>query len=366
MPNLALVDAGVHLGLLRETMPGERRVALTPEDVGQLSTRFSISFERGCGAAAGYEDEAYIAAGARAAGRETIARDCNLFVGIRMPQDTRGFAGSPTLIFLGSPLDTVEPAGRALILDLARLEGIAEAGSMDVATRQATICGHAAVLEGARQLGIGHPMLVMDGATARTIRMAALGAGAAALQAIATAKRLGALTYLFGFTEADRDQAEALGAKFVAMDAALMGAGAATAEALVTAGRKQLAGQLREMQLIVSSVGGAAGYAPVLIDEASLPLLTAGTVFIDLEAAAGGNCAITKPDDVVVRGDVTIVGYTTLASAEAPQSSRLFSEGLRNLLERLTTPDGHLRIDANDLLIHHLIGGRFADASAAS
>jgi len=362
MPNLA----PVHAGLLRETMPGERRVALTPEDVGSLSTRFSISFERGCGAAAGYEDEAYIAAGAQPASRDLIARDCNLFVSIRKPQDARGFAGSPTLLFLGSALDTSEPVARGLMLDLARLEGVADAGSMDVATRQATICGHAAVLEGARQLGIGHPMLVMDGAKARPIKMAALGVGAAALQAIATARRLGALTYLFGFTDDDRERAEGLGAKFVAMNPALASAHASTIDALVAASRKQLASQLQDMQLIISGVGGSTGRAPVLIDDTSLPLLTAGTVIIDLEAAAGGNCAMTKPDEIVAHNDISIVGTTTLASADAHQSSHLFSEGVRRMLERLTTPDGRLQFDLEDPLTRHLIGERFAGVSAAS
>ncbi len=362
MPNLA----PVHAGLLRETVPGERRVVLTPEDVGSLLTRLTISFERGCGTAAGYEDEAYIAAGAQPANRETIARDCNLLVSIRKPLDVRGFAGSPTLIFLGSPLDASEPVTRSLLLDLARLEGIADAGSMDVATRQATICGYAAVLEGARQLGIGHPMLVMDGSQARPVKMAALGAGAAAMQAIATAKRLGALTYLFGFTDDERERAELLGAKFVTMDPALRHSRAFTGDALIAASRKQLAGQLREMQLIVSSTGSAAGTAPILIDDASLPLLTTGTVIIDLEAAAGGNCAMTKPDEIVARNGIRILGTTTLASIDAQQSSRLFSEGVRRLLERVTTPDGRLRIDGRDLLTRHLIGERFVGESAAS
>jgi NAD(P) transhydrogenase subunit alpha len=347
-------------------VPGERRVALTPEDAGYLSARFSISFEHGCGAEAGYEDEAYIAAGAMTASRETMARECNLFVSIRKPLDARGFAGSPTLIFLGSPLDASEPTGRGLTLDLARLEGFAEAGSMDVATRQATICGHAAVLEGARQLGIGHPMLVMNGSQARPIKMAALGAGAAALQAIATAKRLGALTYLFGVSDDDRERADTLGAKFVAIDPALAHPRASTGDTPVAVSRKQLADQLREMQLIISSVGGSAGPAPILIDDASLPLLTAGTVIIDLEAAAGGNCAMTKADETIVRDGISILGKTTLASADAHQSSRLFSEGVRKLLERATTPDGRLHLDHEDPLNRHLICERFAGASAAS
>ncbi len=362
MPNLA----PVHAGLLRETIPGERRVALTPEDVGNLSTRIAISFEPGCGTAAGYEDEAYVASGARPASREMIARDCNLFVGIRKPLDAHVFAGSPTLIFLGSPLDAGEPAARGLMLDLARLEGIADAGCMDVATRQATICGHAAVLEGARQLGVGHPMLVMDGARARPIKMATLGAGAAALQAIATARRLGALTYVFGFGDDDRGRAEALGAKFVMMDPALEQPGAMTPDALLGASRKQLAGQLREMQLIISSVGGSTGRAPVLIDDASLPLLASGTVIVDLEAPAGGNCAMTRTDEIVRLADIIIIGKTTLASIDAHQSSRVFSEGLRKLLERLTTLDGRLLLDREDPATHRLIGERIAGASAES
>lgn len=358
----------VHVGLLRETFPDERRVALTPSDVGRLSGHMPISFEPGCGAAAAHPDEAYVAAGAKPAGIDDIAERCTVIAGVRRPDSRVHFARAAALIFLGSPLDPGPDRRRSdgiVELDLSRLEGMADAGSMDVATTQATIAGHAAVLEGARQLGVVHPMLVLDGAFVRPVRMAVLGTGAAALQAIATARRLGALTYAFGFFEGDKAKVELLGARFIAMDPALSAAtGFASASRLAEC-RRQLADQLAPMQLIVSSVHGAGGPAPVLIDERTAATLEPGTVIIDLAASGGGNCAMTQMDRPVMHGGVRVLGSTTFSSAEAGEASRLFGEGVRKLLEKLTAADGRLLLDHADPVLRRLIDWRIGAALAA-
>jgi NAD(P) transhydrogenase subunit alpha len=356
----------VHIGLLRETFPGERRVALTPSDVSRLTRGMAISFERGCGISAGHDDEAYIAAGGNPAGVESISAACDLIVSVRRPSHDLSAAKAAAFLFLGSNSEShvsKEIKAGALELDLADLEGVADAGSMDAFTTQATISGHVAVLEGARQLGIGHPMLMLDGSFVKPIRMAALGADVAALQAIATARRLGALTYGFGFGEEDRQKIEALGAKFIAIDPALIRSSAAPSHAANIESLMQLASHLAQMQLIVASVSERGEAAPVLIDESTIAMLAPATVVIDL---AIGNCSMTKADQIVTSRSVRIIGSTTLASNEANEASRLFSGAMSKLLERLATTGLGVVKNGTDPIIRRLSGWQQTDARMTS
>jgi NAD(P) transhydrogenase subunit alpha len=359
----------IHVGLLRETFPGERRVALTPFDVARLSGRMAISFEAGCGVLAGHDDNAYIAAGAQPASLETIAATCNVIVAVRRPAEEISFPNASALVFLGSNEDwsaSGRTQGNALELDLARLEGFAEAGCMDVSTTQSTISGHAAVLEGARQLGIGHPMLVLNGSFVRPVRIAALGSDAAGLQAIATARRLGALTCGFGFDDHDRQKIETLGAKFIAVDPILLQTATIPPRSEHIEARRQLAAHLSEMQLIITSVSDISRPAPILIDEETTVALSSGTVVIDLAISRGGNCSMTRADELVTNHAVRIIGSTTLASDEAGQASRLFGEGISTILEQLTSEDGRMSLDRQNLILDRLIGWNHDRSSMAS
>jgi NAD(P) transhydrogenase subunit alpha len=359
----------VHVGLLRETFPGERRVALTPFDMARLSGRMAISFEAGCGELAGHDDNAYIAAGARPASLETIAATCNVIVAVRRPAKEISFPNAAALVFLGSDNGSSasdRTQGATLELDLARLEGFAEAGCMDVSTTQSTISGHAAVLEGARQLGIGHPMLILNGSFVRPVRIAALGSDAAALQAIATARRLGALTYGFGFGDHDQRKVETLGAKFIAIDPALLNAATIPSRPEHIEARRQLAAHLSEMQLIVTSVTATGQAAPILIDKETIATLSSGTVIIDLAISRGGNCSMTRADELVTSHSVRIIGSTTLASEEQGQASRLFGEGLSTLLRHLTSEDGRISLDRQNPIVDRLIGCNQGNAIIAS
>jgi NAD(P) transhydrogenase subunit alpha len=365
MPDLA----PVHAGLLRETYPGERRVALTPEDVARLSMRVAVSFEPGCGTAAGHADDAYVAAGGTPASLEVIAAACEIIVSVRRPQAGAIFRNAAILIFLGTDAASHEglhPNSASLELDLARLEGLQDAGCMDAATAQATISGHAAVLEGARQLGVGHPMLMIDGSFVRPIRMAAFGADAASLQAIATARRLGTLTHAFTFTDDERLKVERLGARSIAAYPSLASTVRGPSSSERAARRRQLAGHLAQMQLIVTSVGGSIRPAPLVLDEETIATLAPGTVVIDLAASRGGNCALTRAEEVVTANGVRILGSTNFASCEPREASRLFGEGIRTALERLIGDDRRLRLDRRDPVIDRLLGRQATGARIAS
>ncbi|WP_208249811.1 NAD/NADP transhydrogenase subunit alpha [Rhizobium sp. T1470] len=329
----------VRAGLLRETHPGERRVALTPDDVRRLSARMSIHFERSCGIGAGHADNAYIAAGAEPAEFAGMASSLDVFVSVRRPAATRIFPGTAVLIFLGSNAAPVAglPAGqRPLHLDIARLSGVQGVKGADISSRQAAITGHAAILEAARQFGISHPMLMVDGSFVRPVKMAALGSDAASLQALATARRLGALTHGFGLGRDTQAKIERLGAKFLAMSSDLARL------------RQELSDPLSKMQLITTNVVIPGQTAPMLLDETMLSRLSPGTVIVDLAAESGGNCALMRVDETINVFGVRIIGSATLASHEAAEASRQFSDGLRNLLEHLIDADCALRLDPRD------------------
>lgn len=351
----------VHLGLLRELCPGERRVALTPDDVRHLSGRLAIGFERNCGLEAGYGDNDYIAAGAHPVARDDLLSSSDILVSIRQPKSDSAIKTDSILAYLGSGTDAQAPApaGKTPIyLDLALLAGLRNAGPMDVLSRQATIIGHAAVLEAVRELGTTHAMLTIDGNFVRPIGMAALGTGPSGLQAIATARRLGAITHGLGFEENSRQKVERLGARYLEdnSDPSLVYPIRGWSNAELTSLRRQLASQLSNMQMIVTNVAPAGETAPVLIDKEMLSALRPGSVIVDLAAEAGGNCALTQAGRVVEASGVRIIGTTTFASREPAQASGFFSEGMRHVLERLIGKDDALQIDRSDPFINAMIG----------
>ncbi|WP_082597243.1 hypothetical protein [Rhizobium sp. Root708] len=351
--------AHVRAGLLRESFPGERRVALTPDDIRRLSSRFTFLFEPGCGESAGYSDPDYMKAGAHAAAPADVVQ-CDLVVSVRRPE--RSVPNHTATVFLGSSARAANTSlGPSLELELARLEGFADAAAMDAATTQATVLGHAAVLEGVRLMKIGHSMLTLEGSFVRPIRMAAIGVNTASLQAIATARKLGALTHVFGLSEIDRAKVERLGAKFSAIDTAILAAGLKPEQA-----RRQLGRQLASMQMIVTNLHESGSAAPVLIDEETLSSLPPGSVIIDLAAANGGNCAFTRIDQTVTAHAVSIVGSTLLASNEAAEASRLFSDCVRRLLEHLVEPGEHLWLQRKDAVLDRLMGRSDGEKPRAS
>jgi NAD(P) transhydrogenase subunit alpha len=243
---------------------------------------------------------------------------------------------------------------------------------MDVLSSQAGVAGYAAVIEGARMLDVLLPMMTTAAGIIKPARMIALGAGVAGLQAIATARRLGAITHGFDVREAAREQVESLAAKFVFPNVPLApaeGSGgyagdqtAAQQERL----RRALAEPLASMQLVVTSAQIPGRPAPVLIDEETIAMMQPGSVIIDLAAESGGNCMVTKADEVVTLNGVRVFGPTNMPSQAATDASRLFSGNARALLEHLITRDGELRLDAEDAITGALLAGQTPSLVAAT
>lgn len=360
----------VTVGVLRERVERERRVALVPNDVGKLATRMRVVVETGAGAQAGHDDAAYAAAGASVLPRADVLGGADIALAIRPLADLP--REGCTLIGFGGH----DPGYRArleahgvLHLALERMPRITRAQAMDALSSQASCAGYAAVLEGARHLDVMLPMLTTAAGIVRPAKMIALGAGVAGLQALATARRLGAQTWGFDVRAAAAEQVESLGAKFVGVETA-PSAEAAGGYAVAQSDdeqvrlRRALAPHLDGMQLIVTTAQIPGRPAPLLIDDDTLARLTPGTVIVDLAAETGGNTSATRADEVVECGGVIILGPTDLPSRVARDASMLLSGNMRALLAHLVGSDGALRLDHEDAILGPMIGAQALPAPA--
>src|SRR6266478_5626596 len=355
-----------NVGVLAEHFSGERRVALVPADVHRLTKLATVTVERRAGAGAGYPDEAYIEAGATITDRLATVSSASVVLSVRAPSDLSSFQPGTLVVSLGGRDEEVARAvsARGLKhLGLERLPRTTRAQAMDVLSSQATIAGYAAVIEGARALDVLLPMLTTAAGGVKPAKMIALGAGVAGLQAIATARRLGAVVHGFDVREAAREQVESLGARFVSAGEALKAQEAANGYAAdqsaneQAALRRALAPTLAQMQLIVTSAQIPGRPAPLLIDDETLAGLAPGTVIVDLAAETGGNTSRTEPGKTVTAADgVKIVGSVNLPSQMAADASRFFSGNVRALLEHLIPDETGLQLRLDDPITAALLG----------
>ncbi len=358
------IDAQLRVGVLKEALPGERRVSLTPADVKKLGNQIEVVVESGAGEEAGFSDAEYAGASAHVDSRAAVLSTCRLVTAVR-PPDLAGFRSGQIVVSLGGRDGHVAEAATAagvMHLGLERLPRISRAQSMDVLSSQASVAGYAAVLEGARLLSILLPMMTTAAGIVRPAKVIALGAGVAGLQVLATARRLGAVTFGFDVREAAREQVESLGATFVFPDVPVTAEGsggyaASQSEAQQEVLRRALAPHLEPMNLIVASAQIPGQRAPLLIDDATIRSLRPGTVIIDLAAESGGNVVNCEPDGLIRSNGITVYGPTNLPSTVATDASRLFSGNIRALLEHLLH-DSTLDLTRDDPIVAALVNGQ--------
>lgn len=352
----------MHLSVLSETTAHERRVALVPDSVGRLvKSGLAVTVQRGAGMAAGFTDAAYEAAGATMAddaagalaGAELVAR-------VQPPTEAEAEllpAGS-ALVSLLQPSANAERIAqlkargvRAFSLEL--VPRITRAQSMDVLSSQSTVTGYKAVLLGASALGKLLPMLTTAAGTLAPAKVFVVGAGVAGLQAIATARRLGAVVSAFDVRPAAMEQVASLGASFVAGDlvsATAEGAGGyarAQTEEEQARVREALTEHLREMDLVITTAQIPGRAAPRLLTAAMVDGMKPGSVVVDLAAESGGNCELTVAGETVVVNGVTIIGPVNLASTVPAHASQMFSKNVETFVKHLVK-DGALVIDPAD------------------
>jgi NAD(P) transhydrogenase subunit alpha len=355
----------MHVGVLRERARGEHRVALVPEGVARLTKAgHRVAVEIEAGMAAGFPDAAYEEAGGRltAAGE---AAGADLVASVRRPtqQQIEAVKKGAVVVALMQPgsaeaAQTVAAlrARSARVLSLERVPRISKAQSMDVLSSQSTVAGYKAVLVGASSMGRFLPMLTTAAGTIAPARAFILGAGVAGLQAIATARRLGAIVSAFDVRAAVREQVQSLGASFVAAQALDGDAEAAGGYARAQTEDEQarttqaIATHVASQDLVITTALIPGRPAPRLITEEMVASMRPGSVIVDLAAESGGNCELSRPDETVVAHDVIILGPTNLPSTVPYHASQMFSRNVEKLLEHLA-PDGNLALDPEDAIV---------------
>lgn len=337
------------IAVAKETSPGESRVAISPDAVKKFrALGADITIEQGAGLASGISDEALAEAGATMALTvpETFA-GADIVLTVEMPSADiiNAIPEGSILVGMLDPLNRLTdftPLNKRSIQAYAMemLPRISRAQSMDVLSSQSNLAGYRAVIEAVAATSKTIPMMMTAAGTIPPAKVLILGAGVAGLQAIATAKRLGAVVSAFDVRAAVKEQVQSLGAKFVEVAAAEGSGDAAGGYAKEMDDdykRRQeqaIADAIKTQDIVISTALIPGKPAPKLISEAMVQSMKPGSVIVDLAAAAGGNCALTKADTVTTAHGVTLIGYTNLPSRAASDASPLYA---RNLLTFVST-----------------------------
>ena len=355
----------MNVGVLRETAAGERRVALTPAAMKPLKRLgLSLVIERGAGEAAGYTDDAYAEAGATVSDA-AAALACPIIAAVRaVNADPDGsLAGSlndsQTLIAQCDPFTDAAAlkslaAGGSRVFALELVPRISRAQSMDVLSSMASLAGYKAVILGAAALDKQFPMMMTAAGTVKPARVFVLGAGVAGLQAIATAKRLGAVVTATDVRPDVKEQVESLGGRFVDTTT-VSGAGTGgyakeLDEAARAEQREKVTAVLRESDVVITTAAVPGRKAPVLLTAEMTRQMPAGSVVVDLAAERGGNCELTKAGEEVVESGVTILGPVNVPSTLARDASLMYSNNVVSFLKTIVK-DGELTVDTEDEVV---------------
>jgi proton-translocating NAD(P)+ transhydrogenase subunit alpha len=344
----------------KEIAPGETRVALVPEVADRLvKTGVKITVEAGAGAAAHHPDSDYVEAGAHVG--DGFSGEVVVKVAPPSAEEIGRLGQGSVLVGFLQPLtagDTVRALADAGVTSFAMeaIPRITRAQSIDALSSQATVSGYRAALIAAQELPRFFPMLTTAAGTVRPAKVLVLGAGVAGLQAIATARRLGAVVQAFDVRSAVKEQIESLGARFLELDMGLEDAEAAGGYARQLTEEEQakqrdlLAIEIGKMDAVISTAAVPGRRAPLLVTEQAVRNMKPGSVIVDLAAETGGNCELTEPGQTVVREDVTIAGPLNLPASMPDHASSLYARNVQSLLE-LMVKEGELSLDFDDEVI---------------
>jgi len=344
------------VGVPRETAAGENRVALVPESVKRLTgSGFEIEVERGAGEAASFPDPAYQEGGASLVD-DPYSADAIAKVQTPSAQEAARLRDGQILIGFLQPLTDREGIDRlaergVVAFAMESIPRITRAQTMDALSSQATVSGYKAAILAAERLPRFFPMLMTAAGTVAPAKVLVLGAGVAGLQAIATARRLGAVVSGFDVRPVVREQVESLGATF--LDLGVTGeetAGGYARELTADEQQRQqeaLEARVPDFDAVITTALVPGRPAPRLIPASAVAAMRPGSVIVDLAAEAGGNCELTEPGEAVAREGVTIVGYTNLPSTMPFHASQLYSRNVLALLQHLA-PEGALNLDWDD------------------
>ncbi len=356
----------MRIGIPAETRPGETRVAATPETVKKLAKHHEMIVQSGAGVSASITDEAYVQAGAKI-GSAADAYGCDVVLKVRAPNaDERGMMKSGTvLIGMLNPFDADNNAAMAAAgLSAFALEAvprITRAQSMDVLSSQANIAGYKAVMVGANTYQRFMPMLMTAAGTVKAARVLIMGVGVAGLQAIATAKRLGAVIEASDVRPPVKEQVESLGAKFIDVpyltdeEKEIAQGSGGYARAMPADWMRRQAelvherAKLADIVITTALIPGRA--APILISEDTVKAMKPGSVIVDLAVGQGGNCPLSEVGKTVIKHGVHIVGEPDLACHVAADASALYARNVLDFLKLIIDADNKLVIDREDEIL---------------
>jgi NAD(P) transhydrogenase subunit alpha len=336
------------LGVLKEVVPGERRVALVPAAVSLLEKKkFEVVMEQGAGVSAGYTDEAYKEKGASIAdGRDKILGVADAVLVVRATAEMPGLRKGQVLIGHMDPLSSPQVAQRlaatgATAFALELIPRITRAQSMDVLSSMATIAGYKAVLIAANESPRMFPLMMTAAGNITPARVFIVGVGVAGLQAIASARRLGAVVTAYDVRPAVKEQVQSLGAKFLelALDTAAAedkgGYAKAMDEETLRRQREMMAHAVAESDVVITTAAVPGKKAPILVTAEMVRGMKPGSVVVDLAAERGGNCELTRAGETVIENDVKIMGPLNVPSMIPFHASQMYSTNVVNFLLNL-------------------------------
>jgi H+-translocating NAD(P) transhydrogenase subunit alpha len=360
----------LRVGVVCESAPGERRVAMVPGALAVLN-KSGVEFlmETGAGARAGFPDAEYAEKGVRILSRQEVFDGADVIAQVRSPgsnpdgsaADLALMRRGQTVIGFGEPLTAIETA-RLLaergitFLSMELMPRITRAQSMDALSSMATIAGYKAVLIAADTLPRMFPMLMTAAGTITPARVLVIGAGVAGLQAIATARRLGAIVSGYDIRAAVKEQIESLGARFVVLNVEAAGAedkggyAKAMGEEFYRKQRQALGDVLAEQNVVITTAAVPGRRAPILITAEMATRMAPGSVIVDIAAERGGNCELTRPGETVVNNGVQILGPLNLPSSIPYHASQMYAKNVATFLKHLIK-DGVLNLNREDEIV---------------
>lgn len=363
------------VGVPRESFPGERRVALVPVVVPNLTKAgFAVLVEAGAGVGAGYPDTEYVSKGAKiVASRAEVFRAADIIVQVLCygSNDKTGKADVPlyrpgqVLIGFLRPLGSIETiqeiaSNGVISFSVELMPRTTRAQSMDALSSMATACGYKAVVLAADKLPRIFPMLTTAAGTITPARVFIIGAGVAGLQAISTARRLGAVTSAYDLRPASKEQVQSLGGRFVelpieakdAQDA--RGYARAQDETFYQRQRELLGKAVADSDVVITAAVIPGKKPPVLVTKEMVASMAPGSVIVDLASERGGNCELTKPGEVIIEHGVTIIGYFNLATGMPYHASQMYARNLTAFLLHLVK-DGKVQMNLEDEIIRETL-----------
>ncbi len=337
-----------------------------------IKLKLEVVVEQSAGLDAGFPDDDYAKRGARLASREAVFQEAGLIVQARTPganadhgsADLAMLRSGQILIGFGEPLTAIRECVQlaeagVTFFAMELVPRITRAQAMDALSSMASVAGYEAVLIGALTLPKLMPMMMTAAGTLTPAKVLVLGAGVAGLQAIATARRLGAVVSAYDVRSAVKEQIESLGAKFVVLDIESAegqgGYAKAMDEAYYKRQRELLAAVLKEQDVVITTAAVPGRKAPILITTQMAEAMAPGSVIVDIAAERGGNCELTRPGETVVHNGVSIVGPVNLASRAPCHASQMYATNIVNLLKLMVNKEGVLNIDRNDEVIRETL-----------